>query len=316
MIALAIGFIVTGMVLIVMWKEQRKQLIMKYMTPTNTPDDFGCKFDPEKVKAGLDFFKEKKLIITGLVRDSNGNMETIKSNVAKLANLFNDYCVLIVENDSKDQTRQSLLDWAKTNDKITILGCGENADTCQLDLPRTVIHGHDSSRIRKMVLLRNIYMDYIEKNPDRFDDFDFLVALDMDILGTFYDDGIASSAWYFMNDPKIQGLCANGINFWNLAVTIVRRYHDPYAHLETGDQEYKLPSIGPYWTVPTCSEDPWKVKSCFNGFTIYRLSSIVGKQYKLEGSNDRAVCEHVSFNKQLDAMYMAPYLVFVVIENR
>lgn len=316
MIAFAVGFIVAGIVFIVLHGEQKKRLIAKYMTAENTPGDFDCKFDPVKIKAGLEFFKTKKLIITGLLRDSNGNMPTIKANVAKLANLFNDYCVLVVENDSKDETRQSLLDWAKTNDKVTVLGCGENANTCQLNLPRTVIHGHDSGRIRKMVLLRNIYMDYIEQNPERFGNFDFLIAMDMDILGTFYNDGMGSAAWYFMNDPSIQGLCANGINFWNLAFTVIPRYHDPYAHVEATDDTYKLPHVGPYWTAPTCTENPWKVKSCFNGFTIYRLSSIAGKQYKLEASNSGALCEHVTFNKQLDNIFMAPYLLFAVLENR
>jgi hypothetical protein len=316
MIALAVGLIVSGIILMVMYQAQKKQLIEKYMNAVNTPDDFDCKFDPEKIKEGLDFFKTKRVIITGLLRDSDDNMPTIKMNVDKLAKLFDDYCVLVVENDSKDATRQSLLDWAKTNDKITVLGCGENADTCQLDLPRTIVHGNASSRIRKMVLLRNIYMDYIEQNPDKFDDFDFLVAIDMDILGTFYNDGMGSAAWYFMNDKTIQGLCANGVNFWNLAFTVVPRYHDPYAHVEDGNDTYKLPHVGPYWTVPTCTENPWKVKSCFNGFTIYRLSSIAGKQYKLEESNGTAACEHVSFNKQLDNIFMAPYLLFAIIENK
>ena len=195
-----------------------------------------------------------------------------------------------------------------------MLGCGENADTCQLNLPPTVVHNAAVGRIRKMVLLRNIYMDYIEANPERFRDFDFLVALDLDIHGTFYVDGMGMAGAQFREDPALQGLCANGVFFRNLGFAAIPLYLDPYAHKADPAVQDKLVQVGYFWTSPsTCSEEPWKVRSCFNGFTLYRLSSIVGKHYKLEEDGDGAVCEHVTFNEQLDRMYMAPYLFFVHI---
>jgi hypothetical protein len=238
----------------------------------------------------------------------------MKMNATKLGRAFADWCLLVVENDSKDGTRRALLEWAKSEPRITVLGCGENAETCELNLPRTIFHTHGASRIRKMVLLRNVYMDYIESHSERFRDYDFLAAIDLDLFGTFYSDGIGSAGYHFFADPKLQALCANGVYMWNMALFVFHKYHDTYAHKEL-DNGYPLAKIGPFWTIPSCSEEPWKVKSCFNGLTIYRLSSVIGKHYTLQEEDGHAVCEHVTFNEQLDSMYIDPSFLFIMIEN-
>jgi hypothetical protein len=314
MLSLGVSLVVVGMIVVVLYRAQKSHLVSTYMTPTMTPAHLGCRFDQDKVKAGLEYFKDKKLIITGLVRDSKDNIPTMQLNIGKLTRLFKDYAVLLVENDSADGTRQALLAWGKKDPKITVLGCGLNADKCELNLPPTVGHPHITSRIRKMVLLRNIYMDYIEAEGERFHDYDFLVAIDLDIFGTFYVDGIGSAGHHFLSDSNVQGLCANGVSLVNVGVGVIKRYHDGFAHKELDGRDAPLVRIGPLWTIQ-CSDEPWKIKSCFNGFTIYRLSSIMGKHYVLAEENGHAVCEHVTFNEQIDGIYIAPYLIFTIINN-
>lgn len=288
-----------------------KQMRDKYLIPKTTPEEFNCNTAKQEIDEGLTYLKNKKVIIAGLIRDSEDVIDVMKTNVKKLESVFADYRVLVVENNSHDKTRKILLDWVAENPKVTVLGCGVNADTCDLRLPKTVIHDNNSTRIGKMVLLRNIYMDYITTNINMYEGFEFIIAMDFDIEGTFYTDGIGSSGYYFKKNPKMQGLCANGIRLMKFGPFRWKDYHDGYAHKDD------ITRISPLWnTWYTCSSGITRLKSCFNGFTMYKLDSIMGKHYALDEKEGRAVCEHVTLNEQLDQMYINPKMIFVIINNK
>lgn len=310
--SLCILFVVTG-------KYRAQQMLKKYVyEPLNTPSSLGCSFDSDKIKLGLDYYKTKNVIIAGLIRDSADSIDIMKKNVAKFASIFASYKVLVIENDSKDDTREILLEWAKSNPNITVLGCGINADTCELNLPPASYKTKNEKRIRKMVLLRNIYMDYIAQNSSLFTNFDFLVAIDFDIKGTFYLDGIGSSGYNFMSKKELDGICANGLGLSDMIVGVYKRYHDPYAHKEIGEiGSDSLFNVGNFWQIPNCDHgDPKKLRSCFNGLTIYRLSSIINKKYTYDIERGETLCEHVTFNSQMNNIYIDPGLIFVVLSNK
>lgn len=307
---------------IILRNKKHRELVREFIeTPTQTPFGLDCHFDYTKIKEGLNYLKPKKVIIAGLIRDAEDNIPIIQQNIRKFASIFQDYCVLIVENNSKDSTRKRLLEWSKSNSKITVLGCGLNADVCELNLPSATYKQIDQKRIRKMALLRNIYMDYIKANPELFDNFDFLVAMDFDITGTFYTDGIASAGYHFMEKPETEGICANGIRLINFGLFTMKMYHDSYAHKEVA--EHGGTSLVPVWhwaspkryNLDTCDTEPRRVRSCFNGFTIYRLPSIAGKTYQYEAENNEVLCEHVAFNTQLRHVFLDPQLIFIIIDN-
>lgn len=320
--AIIISFIASSLILYIIKKAREGSLYKKYMLPSKTPDEFYCPKREKESQQGLEFFKTKRLIIAGLVRDSDDNIDIMKQNVKKLEQYFLDICVLIIENDSKDRTRPMLLEWAKEDPRIHVLGCGLNADTCHLDLPTGIIKDHGSKRIRKMVLLRNIYMDYISENTNTFKNYDFLIAIDFDIKGTFYSDGIGGAGWHFATKPQLQGLCANGVNIGNYGLFIKHNYHDPYAHKELKEGKGVLKRLTSHWGISLppdrtkCSDDIRQVRSCFNGFSIYRLSSIMGKHYEFKEEDGEVLCEHVTFNTQLDQFYLDPHFIFVILANK
>jgi hypothetical protein len=297
------------------------RLYNKFMAAKDTPKNLECTLDPSMIQEGLAYFKTKKVIIAGLSRDSMDAIDTVKQNTAKIASIFADYHLLVVENDSTDGTRKAFLDWAHQNPKITVLGCGINADTCHLDVPKTVIHSRDEKRIRKMVLLRNIYQDYIVTNPDLFNDYDFTIIWDMDIIGTFYADGIASSGYLFKKQPEINALCANGLKISNLGLFTMYTYADPFAHEENGKGGQTLREASNFWMVQPISctnENTHKVTSCFNGLTIYRKSALVGKKYELkqdEANSGDAMCEHRTVNADITGIFINPNMLFIIFRQ-
>ena len=303
--------------LLVVYNVKIHLLHKHYLESIYTPKNLECSIDKNKSSEGLNFFSDKKIIIAGLIRNSSKTIPLIRKNLGKLTKIFKDYKMLIVENDSKDSTRKDLLSWHNDDPKITILGCGINANECILKLPSTG-HEHNIDRIEKMSMLRNIYLSYITNHPDDFSGFDYTIIWDLDITGTFYIDGIGLSGYYFKNKKEVKGMCANGIKINNFGFTTIRGYFDPYAHAELGDRKNYSPADG-IWrgmNQEQCeSTDIRKVLSCFNGFAIYRTNAILNKKYGFDIMDGYASCEHTALHEQINGMYINPFMVFIVLDN-
>jgi hypothetical protein len=126
-----------------------------------TPESFPLKHKKKynaRVKDGFNKMKNLDVTICGMVRDVGDRVEDIKERVESMGRLVRDYRVLIVENDSTDDTRKNLLDWVSSNPRVYILGCGVNESSCHLNLPKTSGHSVYRERIEKMCKLRNIYL--------------------------------------------------------------------------------------------------------------------------------------------------------------
>lgn len=313
-------FITTIIIIFILCYLYNKNIINSYINQLNSPTDLSCKINPKKTKEGLEYLKTKKIIVCGLLRNGEKNIEFIKQKTEVLSNLFNDYKVLVVENDSSDNTREELLKWVEETDhKVTVLGCGENSKICKLKFPETIKHNRGEKIIRKMVNLRNIYLDYINNNKE-FDNFDFVAVWDIDLQGSFYVDGLASCGYLFKTNPIINGLCANGTRIYNLGFRQLKTVYDPYALVKNNISE--LDDNGSWYKVRNkvlkCSNDSnaRKVKSCFNGFMIYRRNALKNKKYTFkQNKNGESICEHVTLNYDVDNIYINPALIFSVVYN-
>lgn len=302
-------------ILVIAYTINKRKLFEKYMTD-NTPPSIGCPIDPYQSAEGLAYFKTKKIIVCGLVRDSSENVDMVKSNITKLAALFKDFRLLVVENDSTDSTRRDFLDWGREDPRVVVLGCGVNAEVCHMNMHKTIIHTKDAKRIRKMVAIRNVYMEYIAETRE-LDDFDFVLVTDLDIVGTFYVDGFGTSGYYFKTRPDILALCASGMKVINWGFYTFASYADPYAHKESSGKS--LHTLRNLW-IPEperceVGDGARKVKSCFSGFTMYRKEAIDGKKYTLEMSGSEAKCEHVTLNATIDGVFINPSNLFVVLRQ-
>jgi len=270
--------------------------------------------EPEQtdiIDIGKNYIKNEKLIITGTIRDGYPYLEkTIKNLYKDIIPLFKDYVILIVENDSKDNTRQVLLKYANNDPKFKVLGCGEyNKNKCIMKLEATDMNKcpRCSTRINKMVKIRNIYTDEIKKPI--YNDYNMVLVMDMDLPGKIMGNGLFHTGYNFSKKPEIDAICA-------LTLTETYHYHDPYAHIEKGN--IKIPSDTFHDIIlKKCDKGGIdKVTGCFNGFTFYRRNSLLKNNYCTKvDKNNQAICEHDCLNQQLDNVYINYNMVYLINRN-
>ena len=286
-----------------------------------TPDNFYI--DPshkrafqQRVKTGSQIAKNSSIIIASLVRDVEHNIRHLMSKVEQIGAHFRDYRLLIVENDSQDKTREKLLEWSRRNNRVIVLGCGYNAPVCKLNLPRTVGHSVDKSRISKMVYLRNIYIQEIQRN---YSNFDYTFMWDLDIIGMTYLDGIFHSLAVMNEQPNVNVICANGVYRWPIGTI----FYDTYAisenedtfHIDTKAFHDIAKSLNFKYFL---GEDPVDVESCFSGFAIYRNSSMINPRvfYDMTPDPFNVECEHARFNKKIPGIKLVnPSMINLVLVN-
>jgi len=270
------------------------------------------------IKKGFAFAKTKSIVITSLVRNVEERMSDIIIKVESLGNMFKKYKVLIVENDSTDNTRQLLLDWKNRNNNVTILGCGYNATSCTMKLPPTSDHSVSTSRIQKMADLRNILLEEIKKN---YNDYNYVAMWDLDIYGSLYLDGVATTFCHFQENKDVDVISAFGLNVLFPGKYI---YYDTYAHVEKGgsfelskktEHDIKIGSLGMKYTY---GDKPIEVDSAFGGMTFYTMSGLKDAYYDMTPDNPTGniECEHVRLHRRIPGKKMMnPSMIHIVLKN-
>lgn len=262
------------------------------------------------IDEGFKYMKTQNIIFTGLARNIEKVFDHVKQKYEFLGSLFKDYKIVIVENDSNDKTRKLLLDWKKSNDKVVILGCGFNKNECIMKTKMFSSFEAGNERIDKMVMIRNIYIDFIKHLSS-----DYVAIVDFDIHGSIYADGIAHSFYYFSKNDSIDAIGANAINNFH------NTYYDPFALVELnqklGFNNYKEKMKHDFYIANNydykMGHPLIPVRSCFAGFAIYKLNSIRNRRYN-NTPKEKLGCEHIYFNDGLN-MFMNPSMLFSVWKN-
>lgn len=243
--------------------------------------------------------KNSSLIICGIVRNAEKGLRTNIPIINALCKHCKDYRIVIYENDSTDNTKRILQDWAETNpERVHVLL--NNTDK-SLTIPSShEVQGnpfYSHKRIEKMAALRNKYLEYIAQQGWTSD---FLIVVDMDVAQLSLD-GILSS---FNSDVDWDAVAAFG---YSTSPKLRRRYHDTYALCEFGKenipQTEKMISYNADKYARLCrKEELIRVYSAFGGLTIYKFEAIRGLRYELIDNDDTRVmvrCEHYSICKQM-----------------
>lgn len=287
-----------------------------------TPDTFPINNDKlqmyeDKCNRGAKEISENRVVITSLLRDVETRIPEIKKKAERVGSMFKDYHILIVENDSKDNTRKLLLEWTQDNKRVTILGCGYNEQECKIPkMPKTDGHQVDRPRIEKMVKLRNIYLDEIKLH---FSDWEYTVMWDLDMIGSIYLDGIENSMGYMADHPDLSVVCSYGIYRWG-TLTL---FYDTYALLHLNEKfhisDKTIHDIKKGWWEAKYQRGdmPFEVDSCFSGFAIYRIKDILDNTVRYDMSPpDNLECEHVRLNKKIKGRKVVnPSMINFVLLN-
>lgn len=294
-------------------------------------NNFKCEsYSPSEIEKGKKYLKTKKVAFCGLIRDGEKRLPHVISKIEKIANYFKDWEVLIVENDSKDNTRRILLDWSNKSKKVSVLGCGGiNLPECKLNMKPTNEHDISDYRITKMATLRNIYLDELRKK----DDIDLVIVWDFDLISEIEEKGLFYTAYNLSTNNNINAVCANGIIKHDalpfITVGKIKKeigvplyfYYDTYAYREIGDKinllKNKIFYDFMYSNPDKCNDNKLKnVRTCFGGFTIYKKESLLKSRYgTYKDSNNNPICEHEFLNEKIDGVYHSKDLLHLVYKN-
>lgn len=269
----------------------------------------------------------KRIVIGALVRDCASTLIGNIKRVEETGELFQDYHVVIFENDSKDETKKILEEWQSHNDKITVISRDYNTTTIPQKSENVPYPAWSTPRIEKMAYYRNCLLKEIEA----LDAPDYVLFIDLDLY-YFSPEGIANA---IINAPENWGgLFANGQNWFEKdgKNNVFPTQYDPYAFLEKGKDyrnaaSYKFTLQDDYikgfymHDILSSVNDKYILcQSAFAGIGIYKYNLIKGRRYtsyvipEFEGQNI-SLCEHVPFNCEISAegadMYIAKDMVTV-----
>lgn len=242
--------------------------------------------------------ESKSIVIAALARDCASALENNIPRIEKLRTCFADSYVVIVENDSKDGTKEILENWKRQSKNIFVIS--QDFHTITIPAKRgNIKSGTSCFRIEKMAKYRNIYMEFI----DSLDvPIDYVLMIDVDIEN-FSVNGIVESIENAPDDWG--GLFAYGTSKSKI---FVPRYYDGYAFLEYGNNCFKLEPkhvtfARRYVTAQMCFKSYLRCNSAFSGVGVYKYKLIRGKRYycqpNLCKNSIESLCEHVPFNLSL-----------------
>ncbi len=234
---------------------------------------------------GYKYMNQNNIVVVGLIRDNYDKLQqTIDHLYSTTFIHFNSYHLIIVENDSIDNTKsyiQQLIQYDQS--RVTSIILDYNNDD-------TMKYGAFSDhRFIRMAELRNQYLSYIHTHyNDKFSTFNDILVLDLDLHHGWSIDGIAHSyglKYRSGHTDRYDILCANGIyNNGEYYDTLAYRdsvYTDTRHNDEQRDAAHKI--------YPLYSK-PIPVDSCFGGMALYNLSHLLSTNCMYTGSD----CEHVT----------------------
>lgn len=262
-----------------------------------------------------------KIVVCGIVRDAEKGLKKNIPVIRDVLSKFLDYCIIMIENDSKDATKELLRGWSDA-EKGKMTAVIEDTDASRTIPSEKNVDGvnpfFSHKRIDKMAHLRNKYMAVLEQRLSE-EDFtpDYMMVVDMDVA-QLYADAIMTS---FKEGREWDAVCAFG---YSTSPKLRRRYHDTYAltlweERDEPQTEQKIKEHADRFgrLQPT---DEWiRVASGFGGIAVYRYEAVKGLRYSepaLDNNDDRveAKCEHYSLYKQMmergyDRFYLNPAMV-------
>lgn len=244
----------------------------------------------------------KSIIIAALARDCEDSLRTNIPFIEKLRTHFLWSQVVVVENDSQDETKNLLNDWKNNYSGVNIISQDFGTKTIpdRSDLianPRTCYQ-----RIEKMVSFRNYYLDYINEvmHP-----IDLVIIIDIDVI----DISLKGLMDVINSFTSTSGaIFSNGMSVMKTPFGLSEIYYDIFAVWEYPlSKEFSYTPDSLARTFKTINKNIKKspfysVISAFGGVGVYNYQAIRNLRYKtvLNPLNkDEAICEHISFNQEI-----------------
>jgi FkbM family methyltransferase len=254
------------------------------------------------LRAGGTSALPRSAVIVGCGRDAAPYLDGVLRNIEIIGGLYTRAAFVFVENDSRDETRKLLMQWASAGRRRHLLSFDGRSEDYPL-------------RTARLARARNGYLNFIRKS--RYRNFDHLIVLDLDDVNAKPIDRAAlTRAITFIDESsERQAAFANALpvyyDIWALRHTLWcpkdcwdgrdGEAPDGWAEREVYARQRFISSDTP----------PIPVESAFGGMGIYRMSSALSSRYVGINSSGREVCEHVAFNQGVGrhgSLYVLPSL--------
>ncbi len=204
-----------------------------------------------------------QVIICGVCKDAEKQLPVAFASIEALSKKCSDYRVVIYENNSKDNTKLLLRQWAAKDPKILVIS--EDLSSSAL---KRVGRARHKSRTESIARARNIILDEIMKK--KYDNFPYVVMADLDMLAWDVEGIVATLD---AKEPEWDAVCANG-GYDRFAF---RSEEFPFGAELLGKTYWKR--IWDYDLQLSASGEWKKVYSAFGGLGIYKREAIRGCRY-------------------------------------
>ena len=252
-------------------------------------------------ETGLEYMSNHSVVICGIARDCSSQLSKLAPKLEALGNRFKTYKILVIENDSEDDTAETILAWAAKNQNvIPILFSANREAVTQQDITAKESRDFNHSRISRIAFARNLYLHELQNHKQT----DYVIVLDLDIMG-FSIPGIASS---FEQRNEWDCATSSGLRYTLRSPFSSSVYWDTYAYEPCGgfsDGVQHLADIRSnqkYLSEKLKDSELIPALSAFGGLAIYKYQMLASQQYEAMKNNDPDVpilCEHVHLHRSI-----------------
>ena len=215
--------------------------------------------------------------ICGMARNIGGILPVTFHRLGEITRCFRDFGVVIVENDSTDETKKALESFESQNPGRAI--CLLN----DFDWPH--LHGFEAERVQRYATLRNMYR---EATFQHFPQTDLILAVDLDCWGGWSVEGLLNGVGWMKrykdaacmaSTSLYQGFAVNNQVGWGHYDTWALRVHGWEEHLTPWKTAWLPPPGSP----------PVKLNSAFGAAAWYRPEAFKEVEYaSIDGDIEHA----------------------------
>jgi hypothetical protein len=202
--------------------------------------------------------KRQKIVICGMARNIAGILPVTFRRLEQICQQFGDYGIVIVENDSEDETKAVLEAYRDADPDHVIVDCRDHG--------WQHLHGFEAERVQRYATLRNRYREIAR---DAWPDADVVLCVDLDCWGGWSVPGLLNGlAW--LERKKAAGCMASLSLFQHqfFAEGPAWGHYDTWA-LRLHGWTSRIVAWKSLWLPPAGCE-PIRVFSAFGAAALYR----------------------------------------------
>lgn len=244
------------------------------------------------VDEGCRVARDTDVVIVGMARNIGALLPHTIRRLEEIGRQFRSWAAVVVENDSEDDTKKVLRDWAAARPGQVVADCR--------DLGREHLHGFERARVERYAEYRNRYREIAANS---WPGAELTLAVDLDPWGGYSNKGILSSVAWMNRLPNAAAMASISLFTANTADgKKVWAHYDQWA--------FRQWSARPRWDsyflqwMPPPGVPPIRVVSAFGAACLYHNEYFYVAEYESVGGD----IEHVGLHQNIAQMGGEIYL--------